>query len=189
MGAYAATALASTAAWLLLGSQAAERTGLRRELVLANGFAGRPFRQEVSKGISLHFLDDDNRLRERFSVRWRGYWYVPDGGLLEIHGAGDDWLTLYVDGAVVLRRYPPDQMHRAVGMVTLEAGVHDLLIEYQQEAGAYALDVRWSPTSDRIQPFSAHRLFQDRHRCTMYGWRSGPRGSAGSLRSSGWRRS
>ena len=51
--------------------------------------------------------------------------------------------------AGVLRRYPPDQMHRAVGMVTLEAGAHDLLIEYQQEAGAYALDVRWSPTADR----------------------------------------
>ena len=51
MGAYAATALATTVAWLLLGSQAAQRTGLQRELFLTNGFVGQPFRQEVRAGI------------------------------------------------------------------------------------------------------------------------------------------
>ena len=93
IGGYATLALACTAAWLLLGSQAAERNGLRRELFLVNGFVGQPFRQEVSAGITLGFLDDDERLpRERFGVRWRG----------------------------------------------------------------------WSAPSDRLRPFAAHRLFQDR---------------------------
>ena len=154
--------MVSTAAWLLLGSQAAERTGLRRELFLQNDFVGRPFREEVSESISLDFLDDDERLpRERFSVRWRGNWYVPDDGLIVIHGEGDDWLNVHIDGELVLRRYPPDQMHLATRTVTLAAGVHELLIEYEQEGGAYALDVRWSPPSDRIRSFAAHRLFQD----------------------------
>ena len=39
----------------------AERTGLQRELFLANRFAGPPLRSEVSDGISLDFLDEDTR--------------------------------------------------------------------------------------------------------------------------------
>ena len=110
MGAYAAAGLACTATWLLIGSQAAERTGLRRELFLTNGFVGQAFRHEVSEDISLDFLDDDERL-PRLGVRWRGYWYVPDDGLIVIHREGDDWLNVYIDGELILRRYPPDQMH------------------------------------------------------------------------------
>ena len=180
IGGYATLALACTAAWLLLGSQAAERNGLRRELFLVNGFVGQPFRQEVSEGISLDFLHDDERLpRQRFGVRWRGYWYVPDDGPIVIHGEGDDWLTVHVDGELVLRRYPPDQMHLATGTITLPAGVHELLIEYEQEGGAYALDVRWSPPSDRMRPFATHRLFHEppsmedvrlAQRATWLGW-------------------
>ena len=163
IGAYGAAALACTAAWLVIGPQVAERTGLRQELFLANDFAGRPFRDEVNENISLDFLDDDERLpRRHFSVRWHGYWYVPDGGPVEIHGAGDDWLTVHVDGELVLRRYPPDQMHRAAGMVTIDEGVHHLLIEYEQEAGSYDLDVRWSPPSGRTRPLAGHRLFHER---------------------------
>ena len=163
IGGYTAAALTCTAAWLLLGLQAAERNGLQRELFLVNGFVGRPFRQDVSEDISLDFLQDDDRLpRQRFGVRWRGYWYVPEGGPIEIHGEGDDWLTVHVDGEMVLRRYPPDQMHLATGTVTLAAGVHELLIEYEQEGGAYALDVRWSPPSDRMRSFAGYRLFRER---------------------------
>ena len=163
IGAYGVTVLACTAAWLVIEPQAAERTGLRRELFLANDFAGRPFRDEVSEDISLDFLRNDERLpRERFSTRWRGYWYVPDSGPIGVHGAGDDWLNVHVDGELVLRRYPPDQMHWATGTITLDAGVHDLLIEYEQEAGSYALDVRWSPPAGRTRPFAGHRLFHER---------------------------
>ena len=163
IGAYVAAALICTVAWLVLGPQAAERTGLRRELFLANDFVGRPFRDEASENISLDFLDDDERLpRRHFSVRWRGYWYVPDGGPVEIHGAGDDWLRVHVDGELALQRYPPDQMHWATGTVTLDEGVHDLLIEYEQDAGSYDLDVRWSPSSGRTRPLAGYRLFHER---------------------------
>ena len=153
---------------------------LRRELYLSNQLCGAPFRQAVSQGISLDFLDDDGRLpRERFSVRWRGYWYVPDDGPIVIHGEGDDWLNVHIDGELVLRRYPPDQMHLATGTVTLAAGVHELLIEYEQEGGASALDVRWSPPSDRTRPFAWYHLFTNAHRWRTCGWRSEPRGWAG----------
>ena len=161
IGAYGAAALVCTAAWLVIGPQAAEQTGLRRELFLVNRFAGPPLRTEVSDGISLDFLDEDERFPQRhFSARWRGYWYVPDGGSIAIHGTGDDWLSVHIDGELVLRRYPPEQMHWATEVVTLAAGAHELLIEYEQEAGAYALEVRWSPPSDRMRPFAGHRLFR-----------------------------
>ena len=157
---YAAAVLACTAAWLLTGSQATERTGLRRELFLTNGFAAPPFRQEVSEGISLDFLDDDERLpRRHFAVRWSGYWYVPDDGPVVIHGDGDDRLNVHVDGDSALRCHPAQETHCAAGIVTLTAGVHELLVEYEQERGAYALDVQWSSTSGRPRPFAAHRLF------------------------------
>ena len=161
IGAYGAAALACTAAWLVIGPEAAERTGLRRELFLVNRFAGPPLRTEVSDGISLDFLDEDERFpRRHFSARWRGYWYVPDGGSIAIHGTGDDWLNVHIDGELVLRRYPPDQMHWATEVVTLAAGAHELLVEYEQEEGAHALNLAWSPPSDRMQPFAGHRLFR-----------------------------
>ena len=159
---YLAAVLACTAAWLLIGSQANERTGLRREFFLTNGFLAPPFSQEVSEDISLDFLDDDQRLPERnFAVRWSGYWYVPDDGSIVIHGEGDDRLNVYVDGDLVLRRHPQEGMHRPPGIVTLSAGVHELLIEYEQEGGAYGLDVQWSSPSGRPRPFAAHRLFHE----------------------------
>ena len=161
IGAYGAAALACTAAWLVIGPQAAERTGLRRELFLVNRFAAPPLRTEVSDGISLDFLDEDERFpRRHFSARWRGYWYVPDGGSIAIHGAGDDWLNIYIDGELVLRRYPPDQMHWATEVVTLAAGPHEMLVEYEQEEGVHALNLGWSTPSDRMRRFAAHRLFR-----------------------------
>ena len=136
IGAYGVAVLACTAAWLVIGPQAAERTGLRRELFLVNRFAGPPLRTEVSDGISLAFLNEDERFpRSNFSARWRGYWYLPEGGSIAIRGAGDDWLNIYIDGELVLRRYPPDQMHWATEVVTLAAGAHELLVEYEQEEG------------------------------------------------------
>ena len=159
--AYGGVALACMAAWLVVGPQAAERTGLQRQLFLVNRFAGPPLRTEVSDGISLDFLEEDERFpRRNFSARWRGYWYVPDGGSIQIHGVGDDSLSVHIDGELVLRRYPPDQMHRLAETVELEAGAHALLIEYEQEEGAYELDLRWSRPSDRLRPFAEHRLFQ-----------------------------
>ena len=53
-------------------------------------------------------------------------------------------------------------MTLATGTVTLAAGVHELLIEYEQEGGASALDVRWSPPSDRTRPFAWYHLFHER---------------------------
>ncbi|MXZ71398.1 MAG: hypothetical protein F4Z04_07825 [Acidobacteria bacterium] len=182
LGAYGAVALACTAAWLIVGPQAAERTGLRRELFLGNGFAGQPFRDEVSENISLDFLAEDERLRRYFSVRWRGYWYVPESGPLEIHGAGDDWLNIYIDGDLVLRRYPPNDMHRVAETVNLDAGAHELLVEYQQEAGSYVVDVRSSPPSGLRRPLAGHRLFLERpsmedvrlaERASWLGWAFG----------------
>ena len=190
MGAYAAVALACTAGWLVFGPQAVERTGLRQELFLATRFAGTPLRTEVSQGISLDFLDKDERFpRQHFSARWCGYWYVPDGGPIAIHGAGDDWLNVHVDGELVLRRYPPDQMHRTTEVVTLEAGAHEVLIEYEQEAGAYVLDVGWSPPSDRTRPFARHRLFPHSPSMDDVRLADRPYGSAGRSRCFGWRRS
>ena len=161
IGAYGVAVLACTAAWLVIGPQAAERTGLRRELFLVNRFAGPPLRTEVSDGISLAFLNEDERFpRSNFSARWRGYWYLPEGGAIAIRGAGDDWLNIYIDGELVLRRYPPDQMHWATEVVTLAAGPHEMLVEYEQEEGAHALNLGWSTPSDRMRPFAAHRLFR-----------------------------
>ena len=161
IGAYGVAVLACTAAWLVIGPQAAERTGLRRELFLVNRFAGPPLRTEVSDGISLAFLNEDERFpRSNFSARWRGYWYLPEGGAIAIRGAGDDWLNIYIDGELVLRRYPPDQMHWATEVVTLAAGPHEMLVEYEQEGGVHALNVGWSTPSDRMRGFAAHRLFR-----------------------------
>ena len=114
-GGYAAAAVALAVLLVVLGSRAAERTGLHRQVYPEVGFNGAPLLDDASPEITLDFLDNDPALPRRFfSVRWRGFWYVPEPGEFDLYGAGDDRLDFWLDGELVLRRTPPLDMHTQV---------------------------------------------------------------------------
>ena len=177
VGPAAGCALAAVAltAWLIVLDGALEqRTGVERRVWPSVGFSGAPVLADFSPDVSLDFLDGDPNLPRRFfSVRWRGFWYVPEPVEIALYGAGDDRLDVWLDGALVIRRFPPADMHTEVQVLGLDAGVHELRVEYEQHGGVSSLYLAWardvggsagSPEGRgprRPRPIPPHRLFRE----------------------------
>ena len=150
--AYLAVALAGTTAWLLLDQRLAEQTGLRRQVWLTGDFQGVPTINDVSPGATLDFLDDDPRLpHEFFSARWQGYWYVTSSQSGILHVEADDYADIWIDDELRFERSTA-----AARAVRLDAGVHELRIDYQQYGGAANLSLGVYPG-----PLRADYLFPD----------------------------
>ncbi len=159
-GCCAVAAVALSAVLVYLDARVSERIGLHRAVYPNVDFSGGTLVEGGSRGITLDFLADESLPQRFFSVRWRGFWYVAEAGEIELHGAGDDRLDIWLDGELVLRRSPPSDMHTQTRLLQLDAGVHDLRVEYQQHGGTHALHVRWAPRGGRPRPLPAHRLFR-----------------------------
>ena len=139
---YTALAILSTVLLLTLGARATERTGLNRAVYPQANFLSRPILSGVSRDLTLDFLSDYPNLPRRFfSVRWQGFWYLPETTTLNLHGTGDDRLDVWIDGDLVVRRTPPSDMHTQIRTLTLGAGVHELVVAYEQHGGAYAMEL------------------------------------------------
>ena len=106
-GGYGALVVALTVLLFVLDARVSERIGLQREVYPDVGFSGIP-RVDVSRGISLDFLREDPALSRRFfSVRWNGFWYLPEAGEFELHGAGDDHLDVCRESTLRRRHANP----------------------------------------------------------------------------------
>ena len=150
-------ALTTTGAWLLLDQRLAKQTGLRRQVWLTGDFEGAPFINDLSPGATLDFLDDDARLPRRFfSARWEGYWYTPSSQFVTLQVDADDYAKIWIDGEL-----------RFAGSVTAEqgirvdAGVHELRIDYQQYGGALHLSLQAGRAEVYPRPLGTEYLFPD----------------------------
>ena len=146
----------------LLNLSVEDRTGVRRQVFPEIGFNGAPLLDDVGAAINLDFLDDDPELPRRFfSARWTGFWYLPEAGQVDLYGAGDDRLDVWLNGELVIRRTPPADMHALVRTVRLDAGVHLLRVEYEQHGGVFSMRMEWAPPGGRPRPLPAYRLFHE----------------------------
>lgn len=164
---YASTAISATAIFLTVSAPVLERTGLHRTVYPQVGFEGEPILDNVSDTVTLDFLGDHSDLPRRFfSVRWQGYWYLPEPTTINLHGAGDDRLDVWVDGELVMRRAAPAEMGTQVRSLSLQAGPHQLLVEYEQQGGRADMRLAYSlPDSVlavRERPLPPHYLFPGR---------------------------
>ena len=156
-------AAALSALLFFLSPGAADRTGVRRQVFTEISFNGAPLRDDIGDAITLDFLNDGPDLPRRFfSARWTGFWYVPEAGDVELHGAGDDRLDVWLDGELVIRRTPPADMHTLVRTLRLDAGVHELRVEYEQHGGAFNMRLKWALPGGRARPLPPYRLFHER---------------------------
>ena len=132
-GACLGAAAGLTLLLFFLSPGSADRTGVRRQVFPDVGFNGTPLLDDVGTTITLDFLNDNPDLPRRFfSARWTGYWYAPEAAEVELHGMGDDRLDVWLDGELVIRRTPPADMHTLVRTVRLDAGVHELRVDYEK---------------------------------------------------------
>ena len=152
-----AVALAGTVAWLLLDQRLAEQTGLRRQVWLAGDFEGAPFINDISPDATLDFLDDDARLPRRFfSARWQGYWYVPSRRSVTLQVDADDYADIWIDGELQFARSTA-----VARTVALDAGIHELRIDYQQYGGALHLSLQVGRAGVHPRPLGTEYLFPD----------------------------
>ena len=159
---YVTVSVALTASFLLLNANLAKRTGVNRVMYPESGFTSAPLFADVSQDITLDFLNEIPGLPRRFfSVRWEGYWYVPETRPFTLHGAGDDRLDVWVDGELVIRRQSPTDMHTETRTKVMEAGLHELRVEYQQHRGDRNLRFEWFPGGGPLRWASSARLFHD----------------------------
>ena len=150
-------ALTSTGAWLLLDQRLAKQTGLRRQVWLTGDFEGVPFINDLSPGATLDFLDDDARLpRQFFSARWHGYWYVPSSQSVTLHVNADDYADIWIDGELRFAKSTA-----AARGIRLDAGVHELRIDYQQYGGALHLSLQAGRAGVYPRPLGTEYLFPD----------------------------
>jgi hypothetical protein len=115
--------------------------------------------ERVTRTIDLSLLQEDDSLPRRFfSVRWSGFWWIPQRGLYDISVRGDDRVVLSIDGYEV-------HSHSAGAVVEnprtlpLERGFHGIAVVFEQYGGTSGLSIAWAPTGEVLQPLETAHLF------------------------------
>jgi hypothetical protein len=134
-------------------------TGLVRSFFTQRGFGGVPIEARTSE-INLAFLDESSDLpRQNFSARWRGFFYVSEPQTVEFFAGGNDEVELRVDGELLVRRSLGEGMRTIGHRVRLDAGAHELAVDYQQFGGSMALNIQRALESQPPAPFSPAELY------------------------------
>ncbi len=82
---------------------------------------------------------------DHFALALRGFLNVEQSGLYEFSTRSDDGSLVYVDGKLVVSNdgvHPPSE---ASGALTLERGLHGVLVKYFENEGGEELAIRWQP--------------------------------------------
>ena len=79
---------------------------------------------------------------DSFSVRWRGRWPLEQGGY-RFYAYSDDGIRLWVDGKLLIDRWQDQPATLTHADIYLEAGEHDLRVEYYERQDAATARVWW----------------------------------------------
>ena len=122
-------------------------------------FGGPPTDARTNE-INLRFLDEQPSLpRQNLSVRWRGYFFVSRAQTIEFFAGGNDEVELRVDGELLLRRNLAEGMRTVGRKVRVDAGAHELAVDYQQFGGSMALNIQRALEGQEPSPFSPDELY------------------------------
>lgn len=78
-----------------------------------------------------------------FSVRWTGRFNFPNGGNYTFRAFTDDGMRIYVDGALVVDVWWPQPPTTHQGVKFLNAGEHEVKVEYNEYGGGATAQVSW----------------------------------------------
>ena len=154
--------LAAISAFPALVERALPDAGVTRSFFALPGFGGPPIESRTTE-INLRFLDEDTSLpRQQISTRWRGFFFVMRPQTVEFFAGGNDEVELRVDGQVLLRRNLREGMRTEGHRMALDAGAHELSVEFQQFGGGMALNIQRALEGRPAGPFLETELFPDR---------------------------
>lgn len=98
------------------------------------------------------------KLVDSFYVRWSGKLTLRDGGNYSFFTESDDGSRLWIDGKVVVNNGGVHGMLRKSGMVELEAGEHELLVEFLEVGGGAGCIAGMKTPGGKEEPFPPHVL-------------------------------
>jgi hypothetical protein len=160
LGVTAAAAFLATVL-LVTANALAPDAGLRRYTFAQAGFGGVPIDDRASD-ISLDFVTERTDLpRQFFSVRWRGFVFIPKDQTVEFFAGGNDEVELRIDGELVVRRDVTVGLRTIGRKLTLSRGSHAIAVDYQQFGGGMALNIQRDLDEGRPGPFERSELFVD----------------------------
>ena len=83
------------------------------------------------------------KLKDDFYVRWTGFVKVPRPGKWKFYTVSDDGSRLRIDGRVVVENGGTHEMREASGEVDLEAGAHEIVLDYFERYGPAGIRLLW----------------------------------------------
>jgi 4-amino-4-deoxy-L-arabinose transferase-like glycosyltransferase len=101
---------------------------------------GEPALERVDPVLNVYF--HLTPLPRPYSVEWTGALDVPYGGAYALGLRSVDEARLYLDGQLVVEATTPDEYVES--LVTLETGLHDLRITYQDQTGRSRIHLYWT---------------------------------------------
>ena len=138
------------------------RPGVVRSFYTQTAFRGAPVESIVSE-INLAFLEGQTGFpQQQFSARWRGFFFIPEAQTVEFFAGGNDEVELRIDGELLLRRDLTEGMRTIGRRVALEAGAHELSVDFQQFGGSMALNIQRTLAGRQPSPFLPTELFTGR---------------------------
>ncbi|HEX8291840.1 MAG TPA: glycoside hydrolase family 3 C-terminal domain-containing protein [Pyrinomonadaceae bacterium] len=123
--------------------------GLRADYFAGPGWEGEP--AVVTKEPNVDFGWGANAPApgvpaDNFSVRWRGHLRAPESGKYLLGFAGNGGARLVVDGKTVVEDLENRRTRTLTKEVELQAGTHDVLLEYQEKGNIEAAArLVWAP--------------------------------------------
>ncbi|MBC7223749.1 MAG: glycosyltransferase family 39 protein, partial [Anaerolineae bacterium] len=91
------------------------------------------------------FIFPNDILPAPFSIEWRGKIRAPVTGLYTFGTSSDDGSYVYIDGQLVVDNGGSHGNRYREGQIFLEAGYHDLVVQYFQEVGSREMELWWTP--------------------------------------------
>ncbi len=134
--------------------------GLRGQYFQDADLSGAPAAVVVDRDLSVATMYERWQARPPavFSVQWSGYVHVERAGRYTFWLTSDDGSRLYVDGKLIVQN---DGMHAATtesGAIALDEGPHEVLLQYRQQGGAWALEWSWGREGQARKPVPSRVL-------------------------------
>ena len=129
-------------------------SGLRVEYFAGTEWEGDVVRSDVVPNASTATLDADwpNGVPGTFSALWTGYLAVRQAGSYQFSTRSDDGTRLFVDGRQVVDNGGRHSMQTLSGTIHLDAGSHQVVLQYFQGGGLYGVEWQWARDGARPAP-------------------------------------
>jgi len=87
-------------------------------------------------------------LDDLFAARWTGTVYVEDSGDVAFQVQAEGLARLFIDETLVLDKTGVDVYGEAEGAISLDAGSHDLRVEFVENLSSARVTLLWDPDGD-----------------------------------------